>query len=444
MPKETKEKKEINYPNEFCIISENIYKKIKENIFKEKKEEKLEEEEFNYKINEGKILLKNISLSSNIKTYIILIVTLNEKNLFVLESILNFGKEEDKDALFEILNGNKNDKYYLDMNETNIKSNGKSIGKIFKINNDYNRENVLINKYLKTRNKYLELLVSIYLTKFKIKEKIKQKEEKIEKYYIIKRKWISKLLKYCKCENFLDSLNKRNVENIINENKNGNDDILIDKIISLFPSDFINESNIKKEDKDNLFNYLKNSEEYKLKLENFNELYYYDSIELINNYTFNIINEIFEIYYEEEKEFIFKEDKIIMKLKLYSPYEQYSLLIYSIVNNNELSLEVLINFKEESSFKDYFEKLSQNKIINILGEALFKKNEDNNLKIKINEKITVYKIKDIIINDQKNIESKTQNQNDLSENKNNSGTPISQNKNGESSKNKNTKIKVKE
>jgi len=432
LPTETKENKEIYYPDEFYIISENNYRKIKENFFKEKKEEKLEEEEYIYKINEGKILLKNISLSSNIKTYIILIVTLKDENLFVLESILNFEKEEDRDALFGILNGNKNDKYYLDMNETNIKSNGKSIGKIIKINNDDNRGNELINKYLKIRNKYLELLISIYLTKFKIKEKFKKKEANIEKYYIIRRKWIYKLLKYCKCENFLDLLNKKNVENIINENKFDNDDILIDKIISLFPSDFINDSNIKKEYNNELFNYLKNSEEYKLKLENFSGLYYFDNIELINNYTFNIINEIFEIYYEEEKEFIFKEDKIIMKLKLYSPHEQYNLLIYSIDNNNEISLEILINFKEESSFNDYFEKLCKNKIINILGEVYFKKNTDNNLEIKINEKITAYKIKNIIINNQKKIESKILNHKEMNENKDNSDALINQNKNDES------------
>ena len=244
---ETKENKDIYYPDEFYIITENIYKKIKENIYKENNEIKLEGEEYNYQKSDVKILLKNINLSSYIKTYIILIVILNDENLFVLESILTFEEKDDRDAVFEILNGSNNDKYYLDMNETNIKSNGKSIGKIFKINND-NRENLLINKYLKTRNKYLELLVSIYLTKFKIKKKIKQEEAKIEKYHIIKRKWICKLLKCCKCENFVYLLNKNNVENIINENKYDNDDILIDKIISLFPSDFINESNIKKED----------------------------------------------------------------------------------------------------------------------------------------------------------------------------------------------------
>ena len=245
---------DIYYLDNFYLINENTYKLLLNvSYYNNNNKNNINIENKKFIINNGKIILEYEYQSSvnNSKIYNILIGSLNKELLFFPEIILNFNdNENNRNSMFDILCNIKNKKYNLDTKETDIEMNGNVVGSIYKINNDKAPNLFKDDKIMKKRNKYLELLIYIFLNKLYIKDNIYKPiniDTKNEKYYIIKKKWMKIFLNFYEYKKFLGFINLNNIKNISYEN-------LYKEIVSKFQ---INNTNdfIIKEKLDN-FKYL--------------------------------------------------------------------------------------------------------------------------------------------------------------------------------------------
>ena len=229
----------IYFFEKFYIINDKIFQKI--NYLTQLEEQKII-------INNGKIIFNyeySSSLNNN-KFYNILIGNFNiDNNLFIPEIILDFKeKENERNSLYNnIFLKTKNTKYNLNTKEIYVDLNGRYVGKIYKLNPN-NSEKLLLenNSIFKTNNKYIELMINIYLFQIEIKNKINNSINKNlnpEKYNLVNGKWIKELLIFLEFDNFNEIIKKNDIYNILIQNKNQNDN-LFDKIISFFPSNYMN------------------------------------------------------------------------------------------------------------------------------------------------------------------------------------------------------------
>ena len=135
-----------NYPDQFYIISEEIYEKINKSIFCSKNYEKQKEKY--YFLDNGQIILKLglISLNNNESQYnILLIGKINNDHLFIPEKLINYEKK----------NNDKENLYYLYEQMKNIKNFFIYTGDITKENKKYNYNitNLKYSKIADTNNK---------------------------------------------------------------------------------------------------------------------------------------------------------------------------------------------------------------------------------------------------------------------------------------------------
>ena len=402
------ENNNINNINVFYIINEEIYNKIKGSIFYNQSEIL---EDIIYVVTNGKIILKYKSLSSdNIKNNNILVGKINDDNTFIYEIIIIYKEEDNNEInLCDILNELKNNIDDLHNKDNVFKINGNIIGKIYKNpnliienresskplnnnNNDNNGNNNIDeeknNIFDNIKNiKYIELLINIYTIKLYLKQQINKpinNESKLKKYILINKKWMKKLLEFCKFDKFIEIVNKNNIDNIINE-YNFDIDILINKIIPLFPSDYLN--NLNEEENKDILKYLKNIEHFEPKFMNYYDvnyiIYYYDSFEIIDKKGFEIIKEIFDYKIEcKERNFLIGDMNIIMDLILYDPYKQYNILIFSVDKNNdyEILIDIILNFKEEKYIKHYLNKFNKNGLSKFISQLTFDKEIKSEIK----------------------------------------------------------------
>ena len=133
--KKLNENNNISYPESFYLINKAIYDKIQEIITGEKLYNILESN--CYFINNGKIILKyeSIKLEENkLISNKVLITKLNEDCVLVPEMLLVYNEDiDEKNPFFDRIFCVKNTKYNLDMQEKEIKINGKIIGNIYKL-----------------------------------------------------------------------------------------------------------------------------------------------------------------------------------------------------------------------------------------------------------------------------------------------------------------------
>ena len=177
------------------------------------------------------------------------------------------------------------------------------------------------NMKLKTDNKekdtqkIVELLFQFYSFYENMKINVNQNliNSKKENYYIINRKWTDKFMEYYDYNKFEEYIQKGNIKEIINNyNKTKTYQFTLD-IMKILPNDYIQ----KIKNKDNYeINKLKNIE-YKLKIKKKilmgnTPTYFYTDINIIDYKIYNLIKDIFKIDYEERKDFLFGDNKIIM------------------------------------------------------------------------------------------------------------------------------------
>ena len=247
----------------------------------------------------------------------------------MLELLLNFEKENDCNSIFEELCVSKNTKYNLNFEELDVKLKEEKVGKIYKI------------------NKYIEKFKKIYINKLILKEKIEQEEIKEEKCYIINKNWIDSFLKFFLFNKILKS-KKNNF--ISNKNNKYEEESLMNEIILQLPPNFFDELN--KRVKSKGFGLFKKVEYFESKLFKKEEEEKKYEIDIINESIFKIINEIFELKYEESIVLMGK-GKFIIKLINENSSNQNIALIYSLKNNIFLLFEIKIVFEKEEYLNDF-------------------------------------------------------------------------------------------
>ena len=319
---------------------------------------------------------------------------INEKNIFIPEYILDYkNKDIDKSDLenFFIHEFNNSFNSTENKNYCRIYDKNKCLGKCYRIDNKSNeniydnskefnnssnnidKKNTIIaqiNYKQKDLQKYIELLVQIYIFYENIKKKINQSliNSQRENYYIIREKWMNKFSIIFGYPNFVDYLRKKNINELTND--------IDSEIIKLLPNEYIDSLRAKIVE-ENKLEKLKDKELYSMKFKNKNlnnkNIYYYSSdFKIINVEIFNLMKDLFKFEYEEKRDFLIGDNKLIMCLDL--PY-QYSLIIYKF-NDFSLNCDVLYELDNKNFFEQFYniiitkgyEKIHKN--INF-GEKLF-------------------------------------------------------------------------
>jgi len=399
------DKEEIYYFKECNIINDFIYKKLYEYGFLNCPNESYEIKLNNYFINKGKIILKyNYKLNNDKnKYYSIIIGDQNDKNIFKTETIIFFDKNKSECILeFEKLNKATNIEYNIN-NPNAIKFENILLFKKF---NDQIQENDL------KRNKYIELLLNIYIIHLNIKDNLSKNLNlsNIENYYIINKQWITILmeeLKYNVFKKYIDIKNEdlnpsiplsRYKEKNNSFIKNSRiDDESLKEIISLFPKDYLDLINNKIKEEPFL-QQTNNIDLLSLKLESneiesnkYNFINYFNNLSIINTNIKEIISELFNYKIEQKNQFLLGDRKIIMSS---NKKGQNSILIGSLDNNYNFNAEILLDFNDENYINLFFEKFKKHGYLNVMNDFNF--NNKNKVEIKGkngNNKGYAYKIK---------------------------------------------------
>ena len=498
----TKNPKDIQY-NGF-LIKKELIEILKKNIFYEKFEEGIGLCNFNYKTLKSNI--EKACRTKEIKTDIEQTV-FNDSNELIKELdrnqfyLINFDlwkvicKKKvvnDKRIIFKF-----NDKeIILIFNENEklkFKNNKFIISKETLIENDINAGNKrnFIYKKIASNNKIeIKTLINLFFYYEELKEQLiplnpEFNPNKKRIVYLISKEWIEKyksFFNYDKLKAYLIEKQYLSIKNSYNNNENKIEE-LIEKIEWEIPNEYIEEIN-----NINNINKLKSYEhKYDIKINKITkpinkELKYLNNYEIINNkiYALFIYGKYLENYNIQKCNYYCINGNSIL-IKFISEDKKYLDEIVCIEDKNSISIKYLLDYDGDindlnnfvknnfinfcnKNGEYYCEILNENKkigycykidSINKLEGQI--DNEQENLELKNNSLNQIKKeentgknirienknIENILINNQKKIESKIPNQNEFGENNNNSGAPIDENKNGESLKKKEIKIKLK-
>ena len=130
----------------------------------------------------------------------------------------------------------------------------------------------------------------------------------------------NKFMEYFEYNRFKEYIRKGNINEIIKKYKvNNNYSDFIVEIMKLLPNDYKKKINdkIKEEIANKNFSKVEN---FKIGMKNkiINKekpiYYYYSYIDIINEEIFNLIEEIFKLHYQDEREFLIGDNKLIMSL----------------------------------------------------------------------------------------------------------------------------------
>jgi len=384
----------INYPDEFELINENIYDN---NFVPNSKEIQTIENlniinKFQYIINEGKIIIKfhdNILIIGNLNTN-------NYHNLFKSEILLYFNRKEECLKYFIKLINDNYSKVISELvpnesQDNEIRNNkGKTIGKYYKTNvnkmDNFNDTNikVLNNNNLKY---YFRLLIKLIIgyesMKNKINKNIKEEQNDMEDYYyFINKKYI---------DEFNDIFNVKEIYDIINNNRHffinyyyTFEESMINKLISLLPERIIyyfcnfNKSRVKKLYDKKL--YLLSVYEYITPDQK--KLKYFNNVNMFNKDILLIFQKIDEEFQKikkyEEIKCLIGDKKIFMRLN-----NENNFIINIGYINKEYTFfsEILINsflFRNISFIFDIIKKSGKKYINDALTNNPIDKLYDNN------------------------------------------------------------------
>ena len=234
-------------------------------------------------------------------------------------------------------------------------------------------------------NKYIKLLYHLYYHYKEFKNKKNCQFTRLEKCYIISKKYMDKIKDIFKYDEFCKGIEDNKIKDIINkfkelyknETNNVNNLINYDEFYLEFKNNFSikflecilsinNEKDLNNKD-------LIKLNKYQLKVNEKGEdkyLSYYSNFEIISekleeNKTINhfIINKK-----KEKAEFLISNNKLI----LYPSLNNESILIIEdINNNNELIPELLIHFEDSTKLKAFIEQIKKNGYNNLISELNF-------------------------------------------------------------------------
>ena len=195
--------------------------------------------------------------------------------------------------------------------------------------------------------KYLKLLIHLYLFHKNMKIKIKQNliGSKKESYYIIKGKWSKKLMDYFDYEELDSFLNQDNSNSIINKYGNNKN---VKEILKSLPNKYVEKMKAKVKNK-NEIDKLKKEQNYQLSKKNRIIMsyeatyYYYPNIDIFDDDIYNIIKHLIKLDNEEKIEFLIGDEKIIMNFTFSS---QKSLIIGNYIDfsfNTDIILDLMLD-----------------------------------------------------------------------------------------------------
>ena len=222
--------------------------------------------------------------------------------------------------------------------------------------------------------KSIEFLINIYLNRKNIENKTKRSliNTSIEKYSIIKKESMNKILNYFEYNKFIVFIEENNIDK--------NEDKILDEIMNKFYNN------------ENLMNLNNKVEKVGqalqiIKMINENEVIdYNDDIEIINYKVKNYINDLLGDISIEDRKFLFGDKKIIMDYKF-----KKKILIIGNFENSSFKPEIMLNFEKNKYTIDYFSIFQAQGYNGFINELILNKNyiitsENKKIKeIKINE-----------------------------------------------------------
>ena len=323
--------KNIFYFKNFYIIIISIYELLKKNnILNDKYLNNLIK--IHYIINNGKIIFKYVyNKCNNIFMY-----KQSSNFIFIPEVILYFhSNKNEMDEQYKKFKGNKNMEY--DINNIINNNDFIQVDSFYLYDIQSKIEVSRIKHDNQINIKPIEFLINIYLTRKDIENKIKQGliNKSIEKYSIINKESMNKILYYFEYNKFVDFIE----ENIIDKNE--------DKILDEIMNNFYNNEYLM-----NLNNKAKKAAETLKSIKMINEndnKDYNDDIEIINDKVKNYIYELFGDIYIEDRKFLFGDKKIIMDYKFVKNY-----LIIGKFENSAFKSEIMLNFEQNKYTENYF------------------------------------------------------------------------------------------
>ena len=347
----------LYYKNFYLINSDNFALLRKKKILNDE----YVEVKINYIINNGKIIFKlenndcnNIYVYKQIDNY-----------AFIPDIIIYFhSNKNEMDEQYAKFKYNKNLEY--DKNNIGNKNNFIQVDSFYLVDTQSKVEVSKTESENQLNNKLIEFFFNIDLIHKDIESKTKRSliNANIEKYSIIKKDSINEILNYFEYNKFASFIEEKNKNNIIKSNEK-------DKSENKFLDEYLKSLN-NKEKSLQMFKSNKKINEKK-------EINYNDDIEIINDKMKNLINELFENIYIEDRKFLFGDQKIIMDYKL-------NYIIVGNFKNNIFNPEILLYFDQEKHIEYY---LSLFKLKGFF-ENINKLNYDYNvIKISENEEIKV-------------------------------------------------------
>ena len=359
--------KSIYYFKNFYIINPSIYALFKNNnILNDKYLNSLIK--INYITNKGKIIFKYVYNECNN----IFIYKQSVNFIFIPEIIIFFhSKKNEMDDEYENFKINKNIKY--DINNIGSNKNFIHVDSFYLYDTQNKVEVSKIKPDNQLNKKSIEFLLNIYLTRKDIENKIKRSliNTSIEKYSIIKKELMNKILNYFEYNNFVDFIK----ENILGKDE----EKIIDEIMNKFyKNEYLMNLNNKIKAVKEAFNNIKKINENDIDYNN-------DDIEIINDKVKNYINELIGDINIVDRKFLFGDEKIIMDYKFVKNY-----FIIGNFENSTFKPEIMLNFEQNKYTENYF-SIFQTKGYNGFINEL--KLNNNCIITNVNKKIKEIKIK---------------------------------------------------
>ena len=366
----TKDQNSFKYNGENEIISIPIFKlfnKLETNDVKELI--KTESEKIECFIGERKLYIKSEAkiINSNIKYYLLNVGYL-KRNMFKPSFLIYFYKKVDFDTNISFISTNSFSKFVenynlIDNSSCDIQNNEmQNIGKICRISSLSNEiKKILGNDNLINDESMRLLQLIIYLRKFNKEKNSAIKNNEKQMGYFVNKEFIDKIIEI-KIYKIMDEyINKNNnIKEIIDNNLDKN----LDELSKLVQKKF--EIKINKEINKQKLNINIYSTSYNVSLKHFSinsnkYIYFSNNFVLLNE-------EIYQLFRgwtwndNYSSEYVIGENKIF----IINEKEKY-ILVYNIKDNNELNLELILNFDEyENSFLEQISDVGYNKFCNYL------------------------------------------------------------------------------
>ena len=404
------------YPDEFCILNENVYSKLNQllNI----NLGSIEEIQFKLSFNQGRIALKPKSFSKfNNQNYILICSYFNNKSRkdiinYIPNIILSFYNFEKMNNSFDAM---VHENIFEFCSKNNLYFENKYNCKIYLINNNNiigpnKTGNIELDKNSNKVNKYLSYLIIIHKEYSKIKKDINetviiQSNRPEEEYYLINREYMNELENILHFKEFIKKINIDEIKKLDLDINNINNDI-INKL-----KDRLNKK---------MVNYLITLDENKLIIntenkyfiskielqdnEN-NKLHYYKNCQIINKKLYLLLNQIDKNILTKTKQIrcVLNNKKIII-------FNKNNIINTGYLNeDNSLIIEHIIYSRSSGEISKIFEVFKirgyafiqaylPNKRINInVNNALLEAKIYSLLEEKETKKILSSKLKTLII-----------------------------------------------